>query len=100
MTDETALEEKALISPFRGFPAGPFAAEAAVGPWPRVPFASRRSKATVRAYGRTKKFMPYMPEQNGLTERFIRSLHQKDVWQQPSEAIERACEAIGGRTAY
>ncbi|MEX1080696.1 MAG: hypothetical protein WEC99_01625 [Halofilum sp. (in: g-proteobacteria)] len=41
-----------------------------------------------------------MPEQNGLTERFIRSLHQKDVWQQPSEAIERACEAIGGRTAY
>ena len=44
-------------------------------------FTSRRYTATVRAYGLTQEFItPYTPEQNGLVERFIRSLKEECIW--------------------
>ena len=38
--------------------------------------------ATVKAFGLTQEFRtPYTPEQNGLGERFFRSLKDEGIWQ-------------------
>jgi putative transposase len=45
----------------------------------------------VRDYGLKQEFItPYTPEQNGLAERFIRSLKEECVWQNNFESIEQA----------
>ncbi|WP_223212118.1 integrase core domain-containing protein [Thiolapillus brandeum] len=44
-------------------------------------FTSSRYTATVKAYGLTQEFiMPCSPEQNGMIERFIRTLKEECVW--------------------
>ena len=45
-------------------------------------FQSRRFRAACRDYGLRQEFItPYTPEQNGLVERFFRSLKEECVWQ-------------------
>ena len=58
------------------------------GPTPQVRsdngliFQSRRFRAACRDYRLTQEFItPYMPEQNGIIERFFRSLKEECVWQ-------------------
>lgn len=58
-------------------------------------FTSRRYTATVRAYGLRQEFItPYTPEQNGLIERFIRSLKEECIWQHHFESISHARDVI------
>lgn len=38
---------------------------------------------------------PYTPEQNGLIERFIRTLKENCIWQQRFESLAHAQMAIG-----
>ncbi|NQY71619.1 MAG: transposase family protein [Halomonas sp.] len=48
----------------------------------RLVFSSRHYMATVKAFGLTQEFRtPYTPEQNGLGERFFRSLKDEGIWQ-------------------
>jgi putative transposase len=45
-------------------------------------FQSRRFREACRLYGLTQEFItPYTPEQNGIVERFFRSLKEECVWQ-------------------
>ena len=45
-------------------------------------FQSRRFRATCRDYKVSQEFItPYTPEQNGMVERFFRSLKEECVWQ-------------------
>ncbi|MFO8045848.1 MAG: DDE-type integrase/transposase/recombinase, partial [Halomonas sp.] len=54
-------------------------------------FSSRHYTATVKAYGLTQEFaMPYTPEQNGLVERFFRSLKEEGIWQHRFESLGQA----------
>jgi putative transposase len=44
-------------------------------------FQARRFRRTCRAYGLRQEFItPYTPQQNGLIERFFRSLKEECVW--------------------
>lgn len=46
-------------------------------------FQSRRFRAACRDYGLSQEFVtPYTPEQNGLVERFFRSLKEECAWQE------------------
>ena len=59
-------------------------------------FTSSRYTATVKAYGLTQEFItPYSPEQNGMIERFIRTLKEECVWHHHFESISHAREVIG-----
>ena len=58
-------------------------------------FQSRRFRAACRDYRLRQEFItPYTPEQNGLVERFFRSLKEECVWQQNFESFGEARTAI------
>ena len=54
-------------------------------------FQSRRFRRACGAYRLQQEFMtPYTPEQNGLIERFFRSLKEECVWQRHFAGFEEA----------
>ncbi|MCA9499458.1 MAG: transposase family protein, partial [Nitrospira sp.] len=58
-------------------------------------FQSRRFRQACRDYRLQQEFItPYTPEQNGLIERFFRSLKEECVWQQHFESFEEARQRI------
>lgn len=58
-------------------------------------FQSRRFRAACRDYRLRQEFItPYTPEQNGLVERFFRSLKEECVWQRNFESFAEARLAI------
>jgi putative transposase len=58
-------------------------------------FGSRQYVRTVKAYGLTQEYIaPYTPEQNGLCERFIRTIKEECCWQHRFEGIEHARRVI------
>jgi len=58
-------------------------------------FQSRRFRQACRDYRLQQEFItPYTPEQNGLIERFFRSLKEECVWQQQFASFEEAQRAI------
>ena len=58
-------------------------------------FTSKRYTNTVRSYGLTQEFItPYTPEQNGIVERFIKSLKEECVWQHRFESLSQAQSVI------
>ena len=58
-------------------------------------FQSRRFRAACRDYRLPQEFItPYTPEQNGLVERFFRSLKEECVWQRNFESFAEARAAI------
>ena len=64
-------------------------------------FSSRHYTGTVKAYGLTQEFTtPYTPEQNGLIERFFRSLKEECIWQHRFESLAHAKTAIGNWIRY
>jgi putative transposase len=51
-------------------------------------FTSKHYTNTVISYNLTRELItPYMPEQNGIVERFIKSLKEACVWQQRFESL-------------
>ena len=58
-------------------------------------FGSRRFRAACRDYRLAQEYVtPYTPEQNGLIERFFRSLKEECVWQHRFESFEHARKEI------
>ncbi len=58
-------------------------------------FGSRGYIASARDYGLTQEYItPYTPPENGLCERFIRTIKQECVWQHRFESVEQARRAI------
>jgi putative transposase len=58
-------------------------------------FQSRRFRAACRDYRLRQEFItPYTPEQNGIIERFFRSLKEECVWQHNFENFSEARSAI------
>ncbi len=58
-------------------------------------FQSRRFRAACRDYRLTQEFItPYTPEQNGIIERFFRSLKEECVWQHSFHSFAEAKAAI------
>jgi putative transposase len=58
-------------------------------------FTSRRFRAACQFYRLSQEFItPYTPEQNGLIERFFRSLKEECVWQHNFESFEAARKEI------
>jgi putative transposase len=58
-------------------------------------FQSRRFRAACRDYRLNQEFItPYTPEQNGVVERFFRSLKEECVWQTPFRRFADARAAI------
>jgi len=54
-------------------------------------FQSSRFRAACRQYGVTQEYItPYTPEQNGIIERFFRSLKEECVWQRNFKNFEEA----------
>lgn len=59
-------------------------------------FGSRLFRSIVKDYCLQQEFItPYTPEQNGLAERFIRSLKEECAWQNNFESMEQARTTIG-----
>lgn len=97
-TAEAALEE-ALIHRLGhlGHLAGPLLLRSDNG----LVFTSRRFTATVRAYGLQQEFItPYTPQQNGVIERFIRTLKEECVWQHRFESLPHAQRALNQWMRY
>ena len=89
---ERALEEACLAR---------FGTLRPLGPTPVVRsdngliFQSRRFRAACRDYRLRQEFItPYTPEQNGLIERFFRSLKEECVWQHNFASFGEARTAI------
>lgn len=58
-------------------------------------FQSRRFRAACRDYGLSQEFVtPYTPEQNGLIERFFRTLKEECVWQHRFRSFAQARREI------
>lgn len=58
-------------------------------------FQSRRFRQACRDYRLQQEFItPYTPEQNGMTERFFRSLKEECVWQHVFQSFEEARRVI------
>jgi putative transposase len=58
-------------------------------------FTSRRFMGRCKQYGLSQEFItPYTPQQNGMIERFLRSLKEECVWLHNFEGLEDAKEAI------
>jgi transposase InsO family protein len=56
---------------------------------------SRRFRAACRDYRLRQEFItPYTPEQNGLVERFFRSLKEECVWQHGFPSFVEARRAV------
>jgi putative transposase len=54
-------------------------------------FQSRRFRQACRDYRLQQEFItPYTPEQNGIIERFFRSLKEECVWQHTFQSFEEA----------
>jgi len=97
-TAEAALEE-ALI--FRFGSLGRVSGKLVLRSDNGLVFTSRRYTATAKAYGLSQEFItPYTPEQNGLVERFIRTLKEECLWQHRFESIEEAREVIRNWIRY
>ena len=97
-TAEAALEE-ALVNRFGylGIIPGPITLRSDNG----LVFTSKRYTATVKAYGLRQEFItPYTPEQNGVIERFIRSLKEECIWQHRFESLANAYSTIGQWLRY
>lgn len=97
-TAEAALEE-ALIHRFGtlGRVTQPLALRSDNG----LVFTSKLYTTTVKAYRIDQEFTtPYTPEQNGLIERFIRTLKEDCIWQQRFESLTQAQTAIGRWIRY
>jgi len=92
-TAERALEN-ALLSRFghcRAAPAG-----LVVRHDNGLVFGSRRYVATITDYGLRQEYIaPYTPEQNGLCERFIRTIKEEFAWHRRFASIEEARREIG-----
>jgi len=59
-------------------------------------FTARRFRAALRDYRLRQEFItPYTPEQNGMIERFFRSLKEECVWQHNFAGFLEARAAIG-----
>lgn len=59
-------------------------------------FQSRRFREACRFYRLKQEYItPYTPEQNGLVERFFRSLKEECVWQHRFGSYEEARQVIG-----
>ena len=97
-TAERALEA-ALLKRFgytRGAPAG-----MQIRHDNGLVFGSRLFRAVVKDYGLKQEFItPYTPEQNGLAERFIRSLKEECVWQHNFQSIDHARSVIARWIAW
>lgn len=58
-------------------------------------FQSRRFREACRQYRLRQEYItPYAPEQNGMIERFFRSLKEECVWQHSFESFEQASRAV------
>lgn len=58
-------------------------------------FQSRRFRAACRDYRLPQEFItPYTPEQNGVIERFFRSLKEECVWQHPFSTFAEAQQRL------
>ena len=58
-------------------------------------FQSRRFRAACRDYRLRQEFItPYTPEQNGMIERFFRSLKEECVWQHSFPSLVEARRAV------
>lgn len=58
-------------------------------------FQSRRFRAACRTYRLRQEFItPYTPEQNGVIERFFRSLKEECIWQQVFTGYQEARQII------
>lgn len=58
-------------------------------------FGSRLYSSTVRRYGLRQEYIaPYTPEQNGLCERFIRTLKEQCVWLHRFSSLQHARSVI------
>ncbi len=58
-------------------------------------FQSRRFRAACQFYRLQQEFItPYTPEQNGVIERWFRSLKEECVWQQRFDTFQQARQAI------
>lgn len=64
-------------------------------------FGSRGYIATVGDYGLTQEYItPYTPEENGLCERFIRTIKKVCVWQHRFESVDDARRVISRWIAW
>ncbi|MCZ7607426.1 MAG: IS3 family transposase [Planctomycetota bacterium] len=60
-------------------------------------FQSRRFRAACKDYRLSQEFVtPYTPEQNGMIERWFRSLKEECVWLENFENFEQARAAVAG----
>lgn len=58
-------------------------------------FTSKRFMGRCKQYGLSQEFItPYTPQQNGMFERFFRSLKEECIWQHNFEGLHDAKEAI------
>ena len=58
-------------------------------------FTSRHFTACVKSYGMEQEFIePHRPDQNGIIERFFRSLKEECVWQYRFESLAQATMVI------
>lgn len=59
-------------------------------------FQSRRFRTAGRDYRLTQEFItPYTPEQNGMIERFFKSLKEECTWRHNFRSFQEACTTIG-----
>ena len=64
-------------------------------------FTSKRFVGRCRQYGLSQEFItPYSPEQNGMIERFFRSLKEECIWLHNFEGVEDARETIEKWVAF
>lgn len=64
-------------------------------------FGSRGYTATVGDYGLTQEYItPYTPEENGLCERFIRTIKEECVWQHNFGSLEEARRTLSRWIAW
>jgi hypothetical protein len=58
-------------------------------------FTSKHFQACCKQYGLSQEFItPYTPQQNGMIERFFRSLKEECIWQHHFKTFEEAKAAI------
>lgn len=92
-TAEAALEE-ALINRFGylGTVPGKLQLRSDNG----LVFTSQRYTKTVKDYNIEQEFItPYSPQQNGMIERFIKTLKEECIWKQRFESLAHARDVIG-----